>query len=66
MGVAGGKTSLQIAGVDNCDAITVGTGLGCVRDTLKFMKVMYERTKPVCLLSLSFNQRIIPLLVRLR
>lgn len=45
MGVAGGKTSLQIAGVENCDAITVGTGLGCVRDTLKFMKVMYEENE---------------------
>jgi hypothetical protein len=42
MGVAGGKLSHQIAGVENCDAITVGTGLGCVRDTLRFMKVMYE------------------------
>lgn len=42
MGVAGGKSSLQKAGLENCDAITVGTGLGCVRDTLKFMKVMYE------------------------
>lgn len=45
MGVAGGKTSLQIAGIENCDAITVGTGLGCVRDTLRFMKVMYEENE---------------------
>ena len=45
MGVAGGKSSLQKAGLENCDAITVGTGLGCVRDTLKFMKVMYEEAE---------------------
>lgn len=45
MGVAGGKMSLQKAGLENCDAITVGTGLGCVRDTLKFMKVMYEEAE---------------------
>ena len=45
MGVAGGKLSLQKAGLENCDAITVGTGLGCVRDTLKFLKVMYEEAE---------------------
>ena len=45
MGVAGGKLSLQKAGLENCEAITVGTGLGCVRDTLKFMKVMYEEAE---------------------
>ncbi len=45
MGVAGGKSSLQKAGLENCHAITVGTGLGCVRDTLKFMKVMYEEAE---------------------
>jgi len=41
MGVAGGKSSLQKSGLENCDAITVGTGLGCVRDTLKFLKAVY-------------------------
>ena len=45
MGVAGGKACLQEADIDSCDAITVGTGLGCVRDTLKFMKVMYEENE---------------------
>lgn len=45
MGVAGGKSCLQKAGLESCDAITVGTGLGCVRDTLKFMKVMYEEAE---------------------
>lgn len=45
MGVAGGKSCLQKAGLETCDAITVGTGLGCVRDTLKFMKVMYEEAE---------------------
>lgn len=42
MGVAGGKSCLQQAGLENCDAITIGTGLGCVRDTLKFLKTVYE------------------------
>ena len=41
MGVAGGKSSLQNSGLESCDAITVGTGLGCVRDTLKFLKAVY-------------------------
>jgi hypothetical protein len=45
MGVAGGKSCLQQAQTANCDAITVGTGLGCVRDTLRFMKVMYEENE---------------------
>jgi hypothetical protein len=45
IGVAGGKLSLQKAGLENCDAITVGTGLGCVRDTLRFMKVMYQEAE---------------------
>ncbi|MCB9191527.1 MAG: beta-ketoacyl synthase chain length factor [Flavobacteriales bacterium] len=45
MGVAGGKSCLQKAGLETCDAITVGTGLGCVRDTLKFMKTMYEEAE---------------------
>jgi len=42
MGAAAGKSCLQQAGLENCDAITVGTGLGCVRDTLKFLKAVYE------------------------
>lgn len=45
IGVAGGKSCLQKAGLETCDAITVGTGLGCVRDTLRFMKVMYEEAE---------------------
>lgn len=45
MGVAGGKTSLALAQLENCDAITVGTGLGCVRDTLKFLKVLYQENE---------------------
>jgi 3-oxoacyl-[acyl-carrier-protein] synthase II len=45
MGVAGGKSCLQKAGLETCDAITVGTGLGCVRDTLRFMKVMYKEAE---------------------
>ncbi len=42
MGVAGGKSSLERAGIENCDAISVGTGLGCVRDTLKFLAAVYK------------------------
>ncbi|MCF8277751.1 MAG: beta-ketoacyl synthase chain length factor [Flavobacteriales bacterium] len=42
MGAAGGKSCLYKAGLENADAITVGTGLGCVRDTLKFLKAVYE------------------------
>jgi 3-oxoacyl-[acyl-carrier-protein] synthase II len=42
MGAAGGKSCLAQAELENADAITVGTGLGCVRDTLKFLKAVYE------------------------
>jgi hypothetical protein len=42
MGVAGGTESIRKAGIANADAITVGTGLGCVRDTLKFLKAVYQ------------------------
>lgn len=42
MGAAAGKSCLQQAGLENADAITVGTGLGCVRDTLKFLSAVYQ------------------------
>ena len=42
MGAAGGKSCLAEAELENADAITVGTGLGCVRDTLKFLKAVYQ------------------------
>ena len=42
MGVAGGTESIRKAGIANADAISVGTGLGCVRDTLKFLKAVYQ------------------------
>lgn len=42
MGVAGGTECLRRSGLENADAISVGTGLGCVRDTLKFLKALYE------------------------
>ncbi|MCF8465757.1 MAG: beta-ketoacyl synthase chain length factor [Flavobacteriales bacterium] len=42
MGAAGGKSCLTKAGLENADAITVGTGLGCVRDTLKFLSAVYQ------------------------
>ena len=42
MGVAGGTETLRRSGIKHADAITVGTGLGCVRDTLKFLKAVYQ------------------------
>lgn len=42
MGAAGGRSCLDRAGIENSDAITVGTGLGCVRDTLKFLSAIYQ------------------------
>lgn len=42
MGVAGGTETLRRSGIESADAITVGTGLGCVRDTLKFLKAVYQ------------------------
>jgi len=42
MGVAGGIEALKQAGDASADAIIVGTGLGCIQDTLKFVEAMYE------------------------
>ncbi|MDP6908872.1 MAG: beta-ketoacyl synthase chain length factor [Flavobacteriales bacterium] len=42
MGAAGGSECLKQAGFQKTDAIIVGSGLGCVRDTLRFLKAVYE------------------------
>jgi hypothetical protein len=42
MGVAAGVEALKQAGDAEADAIIVGTGLGCIHDTLKFVEAMYE------------------------
>lgn len=42
MGVAAGVEALKQAGDAEADAIIVGTGLGCIQDTLKFVGAMYE------------------------
>lgn len=41
MGVAAGVEALKQAGEAEADAIIVGTGLGCIQDTLKFVEAMY-------------------------
>jgi 3-oxoacyl-[acyl-carrier-protein] synthase II len=38
MGVVASKMALQDAGLNNVDAIITGTGMGCVRDSEKFLK----------------------------
>ena len=42
MGVSAAVKTLKEAGVDNPDAILVGTGLGCLEDTVKFLQAIYE------------------------
>lgn len=42
MGVCAAMKSLSDAGVENPDAILVGTGLGCLEDTEKFLSAIYE------------------------
>ena len=37
MGVVASKIALQEAGLDNVDAIITGTGMGCLRDSEKFL-----------------------------
>lgn len=41
-GGASAKMALNDAGIETPDAITVGTGLGCLEDTVKFMEKMDE------------------------
>lgn len=42
MGLASSKVCMQEAGFDQVDAILVGSGLGCVRDTAKFLNQLIE------------------------
>jgi len=42
MGVACGIEALRQAETETADAIIVGTGLGCIQDTLKFVGAMYQ------------------------
>ena len=42
MGVTAGRQCLEKSGLDTPDAIVVGTSLGCVQDTVKFLKQIDE------------------------
>jgi 3-oxoacyl-(acyl-carrier-protein) synthase len=42
MGIAASKEALKTAGVENPDAIIVGTGLGCLEETEKFLRNMLD------------------------
>ena len=42
MGIASSQLCLDHAGIEQPDAIVVGTGLGCVEDTLKFLTQVIE------------------------
>lgn len=42
MGLASSKVCLQNAGIEKPGAILVGSGLGCVQDTVKFLKQIIE------------------------
>ena len=42
MGVVAAKIALQEAGLDNIDAIITGTGMGCVRDSEKFVSAIID------------------------
>jgi 3-oxoacyl-(acyl-carrier-protein) synthase len=45
MGIASSQLSLDHAGIEQPDAIVVGTGLGCVEDTLKFLNQVIENNE---------------------
>jgi 3-oxoacyl-[acyl-carrier-protein] synthase II len=42
MGITSAKLALAEAGIENPDAIIVGTGLGCLEDTQKFLRIMLD------------------------
>jgi len=42
MGVVASKLALEEAGLDNVDAIITGTGMGCVRDSEKFVSAIID------------------------
>jgi len=45
MGIVASKTALENAGLENPDAILTGTGMGCQRDTEKFLNSMIENNE---------------------
>ena len=45
MGIVASKTALENAGVESPDAILTGTGMGCQRDTEKFLNSMIENNE---------------------
>lgn len=47
MGVSAAKICLAEAQMDNPDAIIVGTGLGCVEDTERFLTAIYESKEEI-------------------
>ncbi len=42
MGVVASKIALQESGLDNVDAIITGTGMGCLRDSEKFVSAIID------------------------
>ncbi|MCB4799500.1 beta-ketoacyl synthase N-terminal-like domain-containing protein [Neotamlana laminarinivorans] len=42
MGIAASRTALQEANLENVDAIITGTGMGCVRDSEKFLSAILD------------------------
>ena len=45
MGISSAKLALADAGIENPDAIIVGTGLGCLEDTEKFLRIMLDNAE---------------------
>ena len=45
MGVVASKISFKEAGLDNVDAIITGTGMGCVRDSEKFVSAIIDNNE---------------------
>lgn len=45
MGVVASKLALNEAGLDNVDAIITGTGMGCVRDSEKFVSAIIDNNE---------------------
>jgi 3-oxoacyl-(acyl-carrier-protein) synthase len=45
MGVVASKMALQEAGLDNVDAIITGTGMGCLRDSEKFLSGIIDNNE---------------------
>ncbi|MBQ0788742.1 MAG: beta-ketoacyl synthase chain length factor [Oceanihabitans sp.] len=45
MGVVASKLAVQESGLDNVDAIITGTGMGCVRDSEKFVSAIIDNNE---------------------